>query len=529
MAIKGSLKEASLPDVIQLLSMGKKTGVLTVTEKDHFGSITFFKGKIVDSYMINRKNRIGELLVASGEMTQEQLSFALERQRQTGEKIGAIILEEKFVQEDLIIKYLKQQIKETIFTMMGWENGYFNFEPRFSGIEKEIISINPETLLLETAKEVDETSEMSIGIIRDISILKPVAHPEDIEKLNNREQKVYSLLDGEKTLELVIESSPFDKFETKDIVSSLVERGLCVVMEGITPQQAEEKITEHLNLGIAFLRTQLYDEAEREFKHIIQLDPGHRQARFYLSVIFTITKNYAEAEMLLRKLNGEHPESIIFMNNLGYILFQKGRFEEAFELFEKASKKQSSGIPYVNIGIIFFNEGDFSKAREYLMKALEINKDMVLPHFYIALIDAVEGRLKKALDRFRDLIKRKPDISMLHYNLGVLNERYGNFEEAEKNYKKALEISPSYIEPRIQLGDLYYSKGLYASARKYYEMIANVGIGDANLFLKLGNIYFREGNKTKAIEAWQKSLGFDPSNEIARRNLEMITQQRKAA
>ena len=31
MAIKGSLKEASLPDVLQLLAMGKKTGCLSVT------------------------------------------------------------------------------------------------------------------------------------------------------------------------------------------------------------------------------------------------------------------------------------------------------------------------------------------------------------------------------------------------------------------------------------------------------------------------------------------------------------------
>ena len=31
MAIKGSLNEASLPDVLQLLSMGKKSGCLSVT------------------------------------------------------------------------------------------------------------------------------------------------------------------------------------------------------------------------------------------------------------------------------------------------------------------------------------------------------------------------------------------------------------------------------------------------------------------------------------------------------------------
>ena len=46
MAIKGSLKEASLPDVLQLLSMGKKTGCLSVTHRNNFGYIYFDKGRI---------------------------------------------------------------------------------------------------------------------------------------------------------------------------------------------------------------------------------------------------------------------------------------------------------------------------------------------------------------------------------------------------------------------------------------------------------------------------------------------------
>ena len=44
MAIRGSLKEASLPDVLQLLAMGKKSGCLSVTHRNNFGSI-FFDGE----------------------------------------------------------------------------------------------------------------------------------------------------------------------------------------------------------------------------------------------------------------------------------------------------------------------------------------------------------------------------------------------------------------------------------------------------------------------------------------------------
>jgi hypothetical protein len=44
MAIRGNLKEASLPDVLQLLAMGKKTGCLSITHRASFGYIYFDKG-----------------------------------------------------------------------------------------------------------------------------------------------------------------------------------------------------------------------------------------------------------------------------------------------------------------------------------------------------------------------------------------------------------------------------------------------------------------------------------------------------
>ena len=46
MAIKGSLKEASLPDVIQLLYLGRRTGCLAITDRQNLGYIYFDDGKI---------------------------------------------------------------------------------------------------------------------------------------------------------------------------------------------------------------------------------------------------------------------------------------------------------------------------------------------------------------------------------------------------------------------------------------------------------------------------------------------------
>ena len=66
MAIKGSLKEASLPDVIQLLSLGKKTGCLAVADRQNFGYIYFDEGLITYASIVNRRDRLGDILVASG-------------------------------------------------------------------------------------------------------------------------------------------------------------------------------------------------------------------------------------------------------------------------------------------------------------------------------------------------------------------------------------------------------------------------------------------------------------------------------
>ncbi len=46
MAIKGSLKEASLPDVLQLLALGKRTGCMAVADRQNFGYIYFDQGRI---------------------------------------------------------------------------------------------------------------------------------------------------------------------------------------------------------------------------------------------------------------------------------------------------------------------------------------------------------------------------------------------------------------------------------------------------------------------------------------------------
>src|SRR5262245_4037907 len=114
MAIRGSLKEASLPDVLQLLSMGKKTGCLSVGHRGSFGYIFFDKGKIVYASIVNRPDRLGDMLVKNGMISQAQLDSAIDAQiRRRDKKLGELLVEHRALSPQQLNEFLKVQIEES--------------------------------------------------------------------------------------------------------------------------------------------------------------------------------------------------------------------------------------------------------------------------------------------------------------------------------------------------------------------------------------------------------------------------------
>lgn len=60
--------------------------------------------------MITKNKRLGDLLVDSGLINQEQLNYALQRQKATGKKLGELLIEEGIIQEKQIIEVLEFQL-----------------------------------------------------------------------------------------------------------------------------------------------------------------------------------------------------------------------------------------------------------------------------------------------------------------------------------------------------------------------------------------------------------------------------------
>ena len=130
MAIKGSLKEASLPDVIQLLFLGRRTGCLALADRHNFGTIHFDEGHIIYATIVNRRDRLGDILVRSGRGDRGGAPAGHRRVRMaTGSTRSArssSSLARSTRQE--LESYMRMQIEEAVYYLFTWTSGTFNFE-----------------------------------------------------------------------------------------------------------------------------------------------------------------------------------------------------------------------------------------------------------------------------------------------------------------------------------------------------------------------------------------------------------------
>ena len=200
MAIKGSLREASLPDVLQLLALGQKTGCLSIADRSNFGYIFFDRGRICYASIVNRRDRLGDILAKHEKITQDQLDTAVARQtRERDKKLGEILVEQGAISQPELERYIRVQIEEAVYFLFTWTQGTFNFEADVKPERQDfLVSINPESLLLEGARRVDEWGLIEKKV-PSFDIIFIVDHERlDISEaqLTETQQRILPLLDG---------------------------------------------------------------------------------------------------------------------------------------------------------------------------------------------------------------------------------------------------------------------------------------------------------------------------------------------
>jgi tetratricopeptide (TPR) repeat protein len=90
--------------------------------------------------------------------------------------------------------------------------------------------------------------------------------------------------------------------------------------------------------GLTLYRAERYEMAIPQFERAVKLDPTDNESLKLLSRCYFMMKDLEKAAEVSRKVIENDPEDYIAIRNLGIILGQLGRSEEAMEMIKKADE-----------------------------------------------------------------------------------------------------------------------------------------------------------------------------------------------
>ncbi len=409
MAIKGSLKEASLPDVLQLLSMGKKTGCLGLSFHDSFGSIYFDNGRICHAAIVNRP----------------------------------------------------LDTENAVYTLFTWTSGTFNFE---AGVEPEEgaerVSVDPQSLLLEGARRVDEWSLIekklpSFDVVFSIDRPKLMLNR---DPLSPEQEGLLPLIDGHRDVNGLIRDSGLGEFEVGKALYGLLNANflLPVGRKRTTPTLPRNASPlERRELASALYRAGMHDEALREFRALVE-EAADPVASFHVGLIALRQKEYATAVNSFMTAAPHAPSKISLLHNLALAYDALGQLEKAKLVIDRALTSGGSGDPLIQLegAVVAMKLGDYQTAKVRLSEARSLwttNSPPAVWFHYAAQVAALTDDPDREMLLLGAAIETHPESAVLLNNLAAAHLKRENFAAARDAAEKGVAIAPELPQLRRNL------------------------------------------------------------------------------
>ena len=249
MALKGSLKDFSLPDLFQLLNFGKKNGTLNLIRGQARGYICFRNGEVFFATTNWKRQSLGMKLLGAGIITRAQLEEALELQKTTarGQRLGQLLIRLGYITKEQLEVFVEEQIQDAVFEMLRWTDGEFEFQPGVVFPEEDIgLSISTEELIMEGSRRLDEWNRIEKKIPNLDAVFKMTSMQgrEAAQiSLTPEEWMVLTHVDGEKTVRQIVEKTGMSTLHTCKILYGLISSGL---LENVTPDREEREAESRL-------------------------------------------------------------------------------------------------------------------------------------------------------------------------------------------------------------------------------------------------------------------------------------------
>lgn len=237
------------------------------------------------------------------------------------------------------------------------------------------------------------------------------------------------------------------------------------------PSQADQ----HNERGIELADRGWLDEAEKEFRKAIALDPGSSHPLENLAMVHARRKQWREA--LLAHLRAVEVEPT------------------------------SPGARFTLASFLATHGLEMAEA-EY-REAIAADPDHAEAHLELGLALADMGRAQEGLRELETAVRLAPEDPLARHELASLLMDEGDYRTAIGHLREAARLEPESFEVQLDLGLCYAQKGFYAEAERAYEKARSMRPDDPLVNYDLAALYAQWGRTADALPPLRKALDAD--------------------
>ncbi len=163
MSLVGSLEDLGLGDILQIVSLSRKSGLLLIHSEQGEGRIVFCDGLVRAAYVKGEPEDLRSLLVEAGFISAEEFDRAGELASERGVRVADVLPESTSLTAESLDSLRREQVERAVFRIFSWVAGEFSFEVRdeIDSRDCEIlipVGINAQYLTMEATRLSDEGS-----------------------------------------------------------------------------------------------------------------------------------------------------------------------------------------------------------------------------------------------------------------------------------------------------------------------------------------------------------------------------------
>jgi TolB-like protein/Tfp pilus assembly protein PilF len=194
----------------------------------------------------------------------------------------------------------------------------------------------------------------------------------------------------------------------------------------------------HTSLAHLYLHEYEWEEAEREFKYAIELNPNYGTAHHWYAYCLAMSGRRNEWRAEIEKARELDPLSLPINADYGELLYFAGLDDEALEQLRKALELDSDFYQaHITLGRIHERNGKPTEAMAEFQYSRDLSGDNLEALVAIGRLYAVSGENEKALEVLSNLKELSQFKYVSPYGVAVVHAALGDKSEAFEWMKKA--------------------------------------------------------------------------------------------